>query len=82
MDNPFFKNTGPLKYRDILKYLNLKNDENNHDQNIIDINDLQNSILHEITFFYSKNYNKIANNTKDSFFIRSRPFFPSEASCI
>ncbi len=72
MNNPFFNNNGPFKYRDILKYLNLKNDENNHDQNIIDIKDLQNSELNEITFFHSKKYKKIANNTKASFCITTK----------
>jgi UDP-3-O-[3-hydroxymyristoyl] glucosamine N-acyltransferase len=43
MDNPFFKNNGPFKFRDILKELNLENNENNQDLNIIDIKDLQNS---------------------------------------
>ena len=59
MDNPFFKNNGPFKFRDILKDLNLKNDQINQDQNIIDIKDLQNSKSNEITFFHSKKY-KIA----------------------
>ena len=72
MDNPFFKNNGPLKYRYILKYLNLKNVENNRDQNIVDIKDLQNSKLNEITFFHSKKYKKIANNTKASFCITTK----------
>ena len=35
MDNPFFKNNGPFKFRDILSDLGLVNDQNNHDQNII-----------------------------------------------
>ena len=63
MDNPFFKNNGPLKYSDILKYLCLKNDENNQDVNIIDIKDLKNSTSNEITFFHSKKYKTIANNS-------------------
>ena len=37
MDNPFFKNNGPFKFRDILSDLSLENDQNNQDQNIIDI---------------------------------------------
>jgi hypothetical protein len=40
MDNPFFKNNGPFKIRDILSELKLENDQNIKDQNIIDIKDL------------------------------------------
>jgi len=72
MDNPFFKNNGPFKLGDILKHLNIKNDENNQDQNIVDIKDLQNSKSDEITFFHSKKYKTIANNTKASFCITTK----------
>ena len=43
MDNPFFTNNGPFKFKDILKELGLENNQNSQDQNIIDIKDLQNS---------------------------------------
>ena len=69
MENPFFKNHGPFKFADILKDLNVKNGQNNQDQNIIDITDLQNSKSNEITFFHSKKYKTVANNTKASFCI-------------
>jgi UDP-3-O-[3-hydroxymyristoyl] glucosamine N-acyltransferase len=69
MDNPFFKNNGPFKLRDILRDLNVKNNQINQDQNIIDIKDLQNSKSNEITFFHSKKYRTIANNTKASYCI-------------
>ena len=72
MENPFFNNNGPFKFRDILKHLSLENYENNLDQNIININDLQNSKLNEITFFHSKKYNVVANNTKASFCITTK----------
>ena len=42
MENPFFNNNGPFKFRDILKELKIENYQNNQDQNIIDIKDLQN----------------------------------------
>ena len=64
MDNPFFKNNGPFKLRDILRDLKLENNQNDQDQNIIDIKDLQNSKSNEITFFHSKKYKTVANNTK------------------
>ena len=72
MDNPFFSNNGPFKLGDILKHLNLKNDENNQDQNILDVKDLQNSKSNEITFFHSKKYKIFANNTKASFCITTK----------
>jgi len=67
MGNPFFKNNGPFKLRDILRDLNLTNNQINQDQKIIDIKDLQNSKSNEITFFHSKKYKTVANNTKASF---------------
>jgi len=72
MDNPFFKNNGPFNFRDILKELSLENDEKSQDQNIIDIKDLQNSQLNEITFFHSKKYKAAAKNTKASFCITTK----------
>ena len=72
MDNPFFKNNGPFKFGDILKELKLENYENNPDLNIIDIKDLLNSKKNEITFFHSKKYKTIANNTKASFCITTK----------
>jgi UDP-3-O-[3-hydroxymyristoyl] glucosamine N-acyltransferase len=72
MDNPFFKNNGPFKFRDILKDIGLKNNQNNQDQNIIDINDLLNSKSNEITFFHSKKYKTAANITKATFCITTK----------
>ena len=69
MSNPFFKNNGPCKFKDILKELNIEVDENNENPNIIDIKDLQNSKLNEITFFHSQKYKFVAKNTKASFCI-------------
>ena len=69
MDNPFFNNNGPFKFKEILKQLNLQNDKNNEDLIVNDINDLQNSNSKEITFFHSKKYKTIANVTKASFCI-------------
>jgi UDP-3-O-[3-hydroxymyristoyl] glucosamine N-acyltransferase len=69
MVNPFFKNNGPYKLDEILNELNLKTDKINNSLNVIDIKDLQNSKLNEITFFHSKKYKIAANNTKASFCI-------------
>jgi UDP-3-O-[3-hydroxymyristoyl] glucosamine N-acyltransferase len=72
MDNPFFINNGPFKFKDILKELNLENNQSDLDLNIIDIKDLTNSKKNEITFFHSKKYKTIANNTKASFCITTK----------
>ena len=72
MFNPFFKNNGPFKFNEILNDLNLALDEKNNNLSIIDIKDLQNSKINEITFFHSKKYKLAANNTKASFCITSQ----------
>ena len=72
MSNPFFKNNGPFKFREILNELNLENEKINEDLNIIDIKDLQNSKLGEITFFHSQKYKFAANETKASFCITTK----------
>ena len=72
MDNPFFINNGPFKLKDILKDLGLKNDQIDHDKNVIDIKDLENSKSNEITFFHSKKYKTTANATKATFCITTK----------
>ena len=69
MSNPFFKNHGPLKISTILKILNINHDSNIDEHEIIDIKDLYSSKKNEITFFHSKKYKDMANNTKASFCI-------------
>ena len=69
MINPFFKNNGPFKIFDILKELKINIDKNTNNQDVLDVKDLLTSNLNEITFFHSKKYNDIANNTKASFCI-------------
>jgi UDP-3-O-[3-hydroxymyristoyl] glucosamine N-acyltransferase len=72
MDNPFFKNNGPFKFKEILNQLNLQKDKTHENLIIIGINDLQNSKSNEITFFHSKKYKTIANCTKASFCITAK----------
>jgi len=69
MVNPFFKNNGPFKISEILQLINLNSFKNIDDQKVIDIKDLLTSKKNNITFFHSKKYNDIANNTKASFCI-------------
>jgi UDP-3-O-[3-hydroxymyristoyl] glucosamine N-acyltransferase len=68
MSNPFFENNGPLNIIDILELLNI-DDTHINDQKVLDIKDLFTSSKNEITFFHSKKYKDIANNTKASFCI-------------
>ena len=72
MFNPFFKNNGPFKLIDLLKELEINHSENNKELIINDIKDLKNSQMNEITFFHSKKYKDIANNTKASFCLTNK----------
>ena len=67
MDNPFFKNYGPIKAVEIYKILNLKPNNKISNQNVSDIKDLAHSKKKEITFFHSNRYKDLANKTEASF---------------
>ena len=69
MFNPFFKNYGPLNILEILKILNLNYNANIKSYDIQDVKDLSSSTKNDITFFHSKKYKELANNTKASFCI-------------
>ena len=69
MSNPFFKNNGPFIIADIINLLRIKDIKINLNQEINDIKDLYNSKQGDITFFHSKKYKEIAQNTKASFCI-------------
>jgi len=69
MVNPFFKNTGPFKIHEILNLLHLDTKNVSPDIIINDIKDLSSSKEKDITFFHSKKYKSIANNTKALFCI-------------
>ena len=68
MANPFFKNHGPFNILEILKLLNI-NSNKPFKQNIHDIKDLLNATNDDLTFFHSKKYRDLANNTKAAFCI-------------
>ena len=72
MSNPFFSNQGPFKIADILKTLNLKSEEMYLNNIVNDIKDLMSSNTNDITFFHSKKYKDLANNTKASFCITTK----------
>ena len=69
MLNPFFINHGPFKIVDILQTLNLNSDEMFVNEIVNDIKDLIASNTNDITFFHTKKYKDLANNTKASFCI-------------
>ena len=69
MSNPFFKNHGPFLVSDISKILNIKIDNQNKDKALNDIKDLYSSDKSDVTFFHSKKYKNLAQNTKASFCI-------------
>jgi len=69
MSNPFFSNHGPFKIADILQTLKVKSEEKYVNQIVNDIKDLIASNANDITFFHSKKYKDLANNTKASFCI-------------
>ena len=69
MSNLFYKNYGPINILEILKILRLSSETSIKNQDIHDIRDLLSSTEKHITFFHSKKYKELANNTKASFCI-------------
>ena len=69
MSNPFFSNCGPFKIGEIFQSLNLKSEEMYKNEIVNDVKDLATSNTNDITFFHSKRYKDLANNTKASFCI-------------
>ena len=69
MSNPFFSNHGPFKVSDILQTLKVECDGIDVNENVNDIKDLFTSNTNDITFFHSKKYKDLANNTNASFCI-------------
>ncbi len=67
MANPFFKNHGPLKVSEIIKFLNININSSYNDEEVYDIKDLVSSNKNNITFFHSKKYKDVAKKTKASY---------------
>ena len=64
MTNPFFKNYGPIKLKDIYKVLNINNDNKFNKTKIFDVADLNSATIKDITFFHSNKYKSQASVTK------------------
>ena len=72
MINPFFKNKGPFKIKDLLKLSEINNSDNFEDNEILDIKDLSKAKKHNITFFHSKKYESLASKTEASYCVTTK----------
>ena len=69
MENPFYKNSGPIKLSKIYEILQINPENFSKDYSVNDVKDLVNSNENDITFFHSKKYLSVAKSTKASFCI-------------
>ena len=65
MSNPFFKNHGPIRIKELLKLISLNIEIENKE--IHDVKDLISATNNDLTFFHNQNYKKIASQTKANF---------------
>ena len=72
MNNPFFKNKGPIKIDDILISANINNKYKYVETNILDIKDLVTASNTDITFFHSKKYEAVASITKAAYCLTTK----------
>ena len=85
MTNPFFKNCGPIKLKDIYKVLNINNDNKYKKIKIFDIKDLNAASTKDITFFHSHKYKSQASVTKAAVCITTKNlhhFLPNKCEKI
>ena len=85
MNNPFFKNYGPFKIDDLLRFLDLSNTNNYKSDLIHDVKDLNSAQKNELTFFHSKKYSSIAAKTKASYCLtlkNLKDYLPKECKKI
>ena len=74
MDNPFFKNFGPIKISEIFKILEINSENFSKDHYVNDVKDLVSSNKNDITFLHSKKYLNFAKITKASYCITTEKF--------
>jgi UDP-3-O-[3-hydroxymyristoyl] glucosamine N-acyltransferase len=65
--NPFFKNIGPFDIQILLKNTGIENKKNFKNDKIYNITDLLSATNKDLTFFHSKKYSSIADQTKASY---------------
>ncbi len=85
MDNPFFKNHGPVLIKDLLKDLKLTNIDEFNNDSIDDVKDLVSAKKNHLTFFHSKKYESLASKTKASYCITLKnlaSYLPKECKKI
>ena len=58
MLNPFFKNYGPFKIKELFNDINIHNSNILSNDTILDVRDLATSNKDDLTFFNSKKYQK------------------------
>ena len=69
MNNPFFRNHGPILIHEICKLFEINIAGIKENLEVVDIKDLQSSKDKDITFFHSKKYKDLVKTTKASFCI-------------
>ena len=67
MNNPFFKNHGPFKVKDLVNDISFDKLNILGDDTILDVRDLVSSNKNHLTFFHSKKYQLEASATKASY---------------
>jgi len=72
MNNPFFKNKGPININEILRNVDANNNVKKLVTSISDVKDLVNATNKDITFFHSKKYESLASTTKASYCITTK----------
>jgi UDP-3-O-[3-hydroxymyristoyl] glucosamine N-acyltransferase len=85
MNNPFFKNYGPFKIKDLFSDISFDNTEILGDDTIKDIRDLVTSNKNHLTFFHSKKYHHEASETKASYCVTYKnliDYLPSSCKAI
>jgi len=67
VNNPFFKNHGPFKIKELFNDINIHNSNILSNDTILDVRDLATSNKDDLTFFNSKKYQKDASSTRASY---------------
>ena len=85
MNNPFFKNYGPIKIEKLLSITGVENKASYKNDKIFNVSDLSTATVKDLTFFHSKNYSELASKTKASYCItldNLSQFLPSSCKKI
>jgi UDP-3-O-[3-hydroxymyristoyl] glucosamine N-acyltransferase len=72
VNNPFFKNHGPFKIKDLFRDIDFDKSSILENNDILDVKDLASSNINHLTFFHSKKYYKAAAKTKATYCVTYR----------